>query len=82
MQYLFMTIFAAAVVAVGQFTKFLVLQNIPLHGHVDFIPGLLAVIAAVVFYMFTREMWLLRWGVGAVLGIYLLIKIIKRKSIF
>ena len=42
MQYLFMTIFAALVVAADQFTKFLVLQNIPLHGHVDFIPGLLS----------------------------------------
>jgi len=42
MQYLFMSLFAAAIVALDQFTKFLVLQNIPLHGHVDFIPGLLS----------------------------------------
>ena len=42
MQYLFMTIFAAVIVASDQFTKFLVLQNIPLHGHMDFIPGLLS----------------------------------------
>ena len=42
MQYLFMTIFAAFVVAADQFTKFLVLENIPLYGHVDFIPGLLS----------------------------------------
>ena len=42
MQYLFMTIFAAVIVAADQFTKFLVLQNIPLHGHMDFIPGLLS----------------------------------------
>ena len=42
MQYLFMTVFAALVVAADQFTKFLVLQNIPLHGHVDFIPGFLS----------------------------------------
>ena len=42
MQYLFMAIFAAAIVAADQFTKYLVLQNIPLHGHVDFIPGLLS----------------------------------------
>ena len=37
-----MTIFAACVVAADQFTKFLVLENIPLYGHVDFIPGLLS----------------------------------------
>ena len=42
MQYLWMTIFTAGVVAADQFTKYLVLQNIPLHGHVDFIPGLLS----------------------------------------
>ena len=42
MQYLFMTIFAAVIVAADQFTKFLVLQNIPLHSHMDFIPGLLS----------------------------------------
>ena len=41
MQYLWMTLFAAGIVAADQFTKYLVLQNIPLHGHVDFIPGLL-----------------------------------------
>ena len=41
MQYLWMTLFAAGIVAADQFTKFLVLQNIPLHAHVDFIPGLL-----------------------------------------
>ena len=36
-----MSLFAAAIVAADQFTKYLVLQNIPLHSHVDFIPGLL-----------------------------------------
>ena len=42
MQYLFMTLFAAAIVAADQFTKFLVLQNIPLHSNVDFLPGVLS----------------------------------------
>ena len=37
-----MTIFAALVVAADQFSKFLVLQNIPLHAHVDFLPGFLS----------------------------------------
>ena len=37
-----MSLFAAAIVAADQFTKYLVLQNIPLHGHADFIPGLLS----------------------------------------
>ena len=36
-----LSIFAAAVVALDQFTKYLVLQHIPLYGHVDFLPGVL-----------------------------------------
>ena len=41
MQYFLMTIFAAVIVAADQFTKYLVVQNIPLYGHVDFLPGFL-----------------------------------------
>ena len=41
MQYLWMTLFAVGAVAADQFTKYLVLQNIPLHTHVDFLPGIL-----------------------------------------
>ena len=40
MQFLLMSLFAAGIVALDQWTKFLVLQNIPLYGHVDAIPGL------------------------------------------
>lgn len=42
MQYLWMALFAAGIVAADQFTKFLVLQNIPLHSNVDFLPDLLS----------------------------------------
>ena len=48
----------------------------------DFIPGFLAVCAVCVLYMFTRELWFVRWGLGAVLGVYMLIKIVKRREIF
>ena len=41
MQYLLMTLLAAGIVAADQYTKFLTLANIPLHGHVEFIPGFL-----------------------------------------
>ena len=41
MQYLYMILFAAGIVAVDQFTKFVTVANIPLHGHVDFMPGFL-----------------------------------------
>ena len=42
MQYLFMTLFAAGIVAVDQLTKYLVLENIALHSQVDFLPGVLS----------------------------------------
>ncbi len=40
MLYLFMTLFAAAIVAADQLTKLWVLDNIPLHTRLDGIPGL------------------------------------------
>ena len=40
MQFLWYALFAAGIVAVDQWTKFLVLENIPLFGYVDAIPGL------------------------------------------
>ena len=40
MQFLFMSLFALGIVALDQWTKFLVLENIPLYGHVDAVPGL------------------------------------------
>ena len=39
MQYLFMGLFAAGIVVADQFTKYLTVANIPLHGHVDVFPG-------------------------------------------
>lgn len=41
MQYILMSVFTLLVVALDQFTKYLTLQNIPLYGHVDMIPGFL-----------------------------------------
>ena len=41
MQLFYMGLFAAGIVAADQFTKFVTVANIPLHGHVDFMPGFL-----------------------------------------
>ena len=41
MTFLYYVLFAAAVVGLDQFTKYLTLANIPLHGDVPFIPGFL-----------------------------------------
>lgn len=48
----------------------------------DFIPGFTAVCIICIFYILTRDLWFIRWGIGIVLGNYLLIKIIRRKEIF
>ncbi|MDO4422087.1 MAG: oligosaccharide flippase family protein [Eubacteriales bacterium] len=48
----------------------------------QFVPGFIAVCLTCVVYWFTRELWFVRWGLGALLGAYLLIKIIKRREIF
>ena len=48
----------------------------------DFAPAFLSVCGAVVLYMAVRSLWMVRWAIGAVFGIFLLIKIIKRREIF
>ena len=48
----------------------------------QFVPGFVAVCVTCILYWFTREMWWIRWGIGAGLGIYLIIKIFKRGEIF
>ena len=39
MQFAYFVIFAAGIVAADQFSKILTVANIPLHGHVDVLPG-------------------------------------------
>ena len=41
MELLLMSLFAAVIVALDQFTKYLVVANIPLYGDVSFLPGFL-----------------------------------------
>lgn len=48
----------------------------------EFVPGLLAVCGTYILYIFTKDLWYIRWGLGFILGIYLLSKIIKRREIF
>lgn len=42
MQYLFMILFVAGATVLDQLTKFLVLENIPLYGHVEVVPGVVS----------------------------------------
>lgn len=48
----------------------------------DFILGFIAICMTCVIYMFTKELWLMRWCLGVILGVYLIYKIIKRREIF
>ncbi len=48
----------------------------------DFIPGFIAVCITCLIYVVTRELWFVRWGIGALLGVYIIYKIIKRREIF
>lgn len=62
MIYLFMTLFAALIVAVDQITKALVVQWIPLHGHAELIPGLVGLTYVkndgAAFSMLEGQQWL------------------------
>lgn len=47
-----------------------------------FLPYCIAILlCSVIFYLFLGD-WIIRWGIGALLGIYLVYKVFKRRSIF
>lgn len=56
-------------------------EEFPFH-FTQFVPGMCAVIATSIFYEFTEKMWVIRWGLGIVLGVYIFTKIVKRREIF
>ena len=62
MQLLFMGLFAALAVAADQITKYLTVANIPLEGHMDFIPGFLGLTHfrndGAAWSMFEGQQWL------------------------
>ena len=62
MQFLLYTLFAAAIVAADQITKYLTVANIPLYADVPFIPGLLQLTyvqnTGAAFSSFEGQQWL------------------------
>lgn len=48
----------------------------------EFMPGFLAVCATCILYMFSRDLWYIRWIFAIFLGVYLLKRIIIRREIF
>ena len=85
MQYLLMALFAAGIVAVDQYTKYLVVANIPLHGHMDFMPGFLGLTYAqntgAAWSSFEGMIWLFAW-VFAVLTVALVWEFSKKRLPF
>ena len=73
-------LFILAVVAADQVTKWLVMENIALHGHMDFIPGLLSLTYAqntgAAWSMLEGQRWLFIL-VFAVLTVLLLLEFFK-----
>jgi hypothetical protein len=47
-----------------------------------YLKGLLPVIVVSVIFYVTQDFWYIRWGLGIVLGTYLLQRTIKNKAIF
>jgi O-antigen/teichoic acid export membrane protein len=58
-----------------------IIKNYDYH-FIIYIKWLLPVIAASVIFYAAWDFWYVRWGIGAVLGVYLLMRIIKYKAIF
>ena len=48
----------------------------------DFVPGLTAVVACMGLFYLLSGAWYIRWLLGVALGIYLVIKVARRKTIF
>lgn len=59
------------------------IKSMKFHAKIrDFIPGLLVVALVSVLFYVLADYWLIRWVLGAMLGVRLLIQVIRRKSIF
>lgn len=51
-------------------------------GMMDFLPGLIFVGFICVIFYIAIEIWIVRWGISAILGGFMLLRIIKRREIF
>ena len=59
------------------------IRTMKFHARIrDFIPGILCVAVVSGLFYLLADFWLLRWALGAALGMRLLVQVIRRKSIF
>ena len=75
MQFLYYALFAAGVVAVDQFTKYLTVTNIPLYEDIPFLPGILNLTyvqnSGAAFSSFEGQQWLFALIFAAFTGLIL-----------
>ena len=85
MLFLYLSLFAAGIVAADQITKILVLQHIPLHANVDAIPGLFHLTYAqntgAAFSSFEGMRWMFV-ALFAALTVLILIEYFKKRMPF
>ena len=85
MLFLFLSLFAAGIVVVDQITKVLVVDSIPLFGHVDAIPGLFSLTyvqnTGAAFSSFQGMRWLFV-ALFAVLTVLIFIEYFKKRLPF
>ncbi len=63
------------------FAKKIIREDFPF-GLKIFIPGLALIAACCVLFFCMRDFWTVRWGIGALMGIYGVYKIKQRRAIF
>ena len=85
MLFLYLSLFAAGIVAADQVTKLLVLQHIPLYAEIDAIPGLFHLTyvqnTGAAFSSFEGMRWLFV-GLFAVLTVLILVEYFKKRMPF
>ncbi len=62
-------------------SKYLIQDRFPYRFGL-FLPGIIMVFIACAASLLLKNIWFVRWGIGALLGFFLLYKMIRRKAIF
>lgn len=49
---------------------------------VFYVKGIVPILCITALYYATLKIWFLRWGIGGFIGVYLIIRIIRKRSLF
>jgi O-antigen/teichoic acid export membrane protein len=91
--YIFIPLYAgigAAIATLISFVFLFVFHEITAHFVIKnydyqftmYLKGLIPVVLVAVIFYIAQDFWYIRWGLGSILGIYLLHRVIKNKAIF